>query len=124
MKQRTQARISPRYKLQKTNSENTNRTLTVKQLSVLLYHFYLTLENPDFLFCDSDKSLSQFQADLNQTVTISKENLEKLLWHLENAFEHKIYWNPERADFAAFIESFLEKGEKFDRLTCLIMSKK
>lgn len=123
-----QARIRPRVpysKIEKPTDPNAmpTRQLTAKQLAVLLYHFYLTLDNPDYEFLDADKTAGQFQAELNQMVKISQEHLEKLLWHTELAFENKMYWNPAEDDFESFVNSMLEKDEKFNRLYCLITKK-
>lgn len=118
------ARVTPRLNLNKVDKEGM-REISVKQLSLLMYHFYIMLDDPTLCgFNDSEKTASQFQAELNQRVKISTESLERLLYYLEIAYENQLYWNPAEEDFEHFVKGLLEKKEQFDRLTCLIMDKK
>lgn len=121
-----QARVSPRIiseKVVRSNNESF-RQITAKQLSILLYHFYMTVDDPDVGFLDADTNALKFQAELNQSVLISTENLEKLLYHLEYAYEKGCYWNPAEESFDYFVKGLVTKDEQFDRLMCLILKKK
>lgn len=117
------ARVTPRTKLI-SSDEPGFRRITVKQLALLIYHFYVTVDNPAIGFEDADQTAAAFQAELNQTVEISDEILEKLLWHLTLAFEENMYWNPAEETIDTFIKGLLEKDESFDKLFCLILNKK
>lgn len=117
------ARVTPRVSYEKKIDKET-RQLTAKQLAVLLYHFYLTVDDPDVGFPDAETSALKFQAELNQMVQISTENLERLMFHLELAYEKGCYWNPADEDFDYFVKGLITKNEQFDRLMCLILKKK
>lgn len=121
-----QARVSPRVVTEKTVTADgeVQRQLTAKQLAILLYHFYLTVDDPEVGFPDADTTALKFQAELNQKVLISTEHLEKLLFHLELAYEKNIYWNPAYEDFDVFLNGLLNKDERFERLSCLILKKR
>lgn len=117
------ARVTPRLNMNTVDKEGF-RELNIKQLSVLLYHFYIMLDDPTVCgFNDAEKTASQFQAELNQKVKISTESLERLLYYLEIAYENQLYWNPADEDFDIFVKGLLNKKEQFERLTCLIMEK-
>ena len=127
MKQKTDARVTPRIVTEKTVMEDGQvlRKLTAKQLSILLYHFYVGLvQKQDIGFPDADTSVLKFQAELNQEVTISTEHLEKLLFALEYANELGLYWNPAGEEMDYFVKGLLEKNEKFDKLSCLLLNKR
>lgn len=121
-----QARITPRVLKETTalkGSQNL-REISVKQLAVLLYHYYITLDDPSIGSEDSDKSAPAFQSALNQVVHIEEEDLEKLLWHMQMAYESDMYWNPAEEDYDLFIKGLVGKYERFDKLYCLIMKRK
>jgi hypothetical protein len=127
VKQRTDARVTPRVITEKTVKRDNEvlRKISVKQLSILLYHFYIGLvQKQDIGFPDAETSALKFQAELNQEVTISTEHLEKLLFALEYANELGLYWSPANEDMDYFVKGLLEKNEKFDKLSCLLLNKK
>lgn len=126
MKQKTDARVTPRVITEKTLIEEgqVKRKITAKQLSILLYHFYVGLvQKQDIGFPDAETSALKFQSELNQEVTISTEHLEKLLFALEYANELGLYWNPAGEEMDYFVKGLLEKNEKFDKLSCLLLKK-
>jgi len=118
------AKVTPRQKPVQPDNDPAIRKITARQLTVLLYHFYITVDAPSIGYEDADITASAFQADLDQELDISTVNLEKLLWHLTMAYEGNMYWNPAGEDYEFFIKGLLQKKETFDRLMCLILNKK
>lgn len=120
-----QAIVTPRLKKQKNEEQEDTRTISARQLMVLYYHFYLMLNDTSICgFNDCDKTAAQFQSEMDKEVRISKEMLEKLLYTTQIAFENNLYWNPADEDINAFIKGCIEKKEYFNKLTCLISTKK
>lgn len=124
---KTEARVTPRIRTEKTVKEDglVLRKITAKQLSILLYHFYVGLmQKHDIGFPDAETSALKFQAELNQEVLISTEHLEKLLFALEYANELGLYWNPAGEEMDYFVKGLIEVNEKFDKLSCLLLKKR
>lgn len=119
-----QARITPRITKDKATGNSGIRRITVKQLTVLLYHYWITLDDPLIGTEDAEESPLAFQAALSQEVDIEQSKLEKLLWHLQMAHESNMYWNPAQEDVEEFIKGMLGKKEHFNKLYCLIMEKR
>lgn len=118
------ARVSPiKKRVNQAAANEPKREITLRQLCVLLYHFYVSVDNPDIGFEDCEKTASQFQAELDRPVTLSKEQLEALLWHLELCFEEGMYWNPAKENIDFFVKKLLNPNERFDRLLCQILKK-
>lgn len=119
------ARVTPFKRIPKDEDLDPSlRVITVKQLTVLLYNLYITIDDPAIGFEDADQTAVAFQGELNQTVKISQENLEKLLWHTTMAYESNSYWNPAQEPYDQFVNSLLDKNETFDRLVCLLKRKR
>jgi hypothetical protein len=120
-----QARITPRVLKETTALDGSQkRAITVKQLAVLLYHYYITLDDPNIGSEDVEQSAPAFQSALNQEVVLDQGDLEKLLWHLQMAYESDMYWNPAEEEYDYFVKGLVGKNERFDKLYCLIMNKK
>lgn len=97
------------------------RTVTVSQMAVLLYHFFVGVNDPNIYYMDADDTAEKFQARINSEVEVSKEDLEKLLYYTTLAYETKTFWHPGKEEYARFIRSFLTPEERYDQLSGLIV---
>lgn len=100
-----------------------NRQLTVQQLTVLLYHFYIGITDPDVYYVDAEETADQMQQALRQTVEVPGELLEKLLWYLTVAEEQGMYWNPEGREYNTFVRELIQAHESYDKLMGLIINR-
>lgn len=100
------------------------RYVTISQLFVLLYHFYVGVNDPDVYYLDAEETAEKFQGRINAEVELSKEDLEKLLYYTTLAYENKTYWNPAQGDYEGFVRSLLTNEEQYDQLLGYIVPKK
>jgi len=98
------------------------RTVTISQLAVLLYHFYMGVQDPDVYYFDADETAEKLQARINTEVEVPLDALEKLLYYTTIAHETKTYWHPGTEDYERFVRSFLTSDEKYDQLLGLIVN--
>lgn len=104
--------------------ENDNRVVTISQLVILLYHFYIGVNDPSVYYFDSEESADKLQGRVNKEIEIPKDVLEKLLFYSTLAYETQTFWHPGNEDYVQFIRSFLDKTEKYDQLSGLIVENK
>lgn len=122
--QRRLAKVLGISKQKDANSEVApNRQLTVQQLTVLLYHFYIGITDPDVYYVDADETADQMQQALRQTVEVPGDLLEKLLWYLTVAEEQGMYWNPEGREYNTFVRELIQAHESYDKLMGLIINR-
>lgn len=122
--QRRLAKVLGVSKQKDANSEVApNRQLTVQQLTVLLYHFYIGITDPDVYYVDAEETADQMQQALRQTVEVPGELLEKLLWYLTVAEEQGMYWNPEGREYNTFVRELIQAHESYDKLMGLIINR-
>jgi len=122
--QRRLAKVLGVSKQKDANSEAApNRQLTVQQLTVLLYHFYIGITDPDVYYVDAEETADQMQQALRQTVEVPGELLEKLLWYLTVAEEQGMYWNPEGREYNTFVRELIQAHESYDKLMGLIINR-
>lgn len=117
--QRSLAKVIP----PKKDLEKQYRKVTVQQLAVLLYHFYIGVTDPDIYYMDSDESAEKFYQRLEQEVEIDLETLEKLLWYLTAAYESDRYWNPADIPYEQFTKTVAKQGDNYNQLLSLILEK-
>lgn len=122
--QRRLAKVLGVSKQKDANSEAApNRQLTVQQLTVLLYHFYIGITDPDVYYVDAEETADQMQQALRQTVEVPGELLEKLLWYLTVAEEQGMYWNPEGREYNTFVRELIQAHESYDKLMGFIINR-
>jgi len=123
--QRPLARVKGLKQDKRTAPEDIKiRKVSIQQLTLLMYFYYIGVTDPDIYYEDADVSPEQFQKQLAQEVDIDQEVLEKLLWYMTMCHESGRYWHPEQVEYQTFVRSMLEKEEGFDQLLCRILDKK
>lgn len=119
--------IDPRIK-PKANPQTPDeaiRQVSIQQLALLLYHYYIIVDHPLFgPDMDADKSPREFLASLNNKIDIKKDELEKLMYNMQLAYEIGMYFSPDDVSIKDRFKNILAgSDEEFDPLYCLIRSK-
>lgn len=107
-----------------TSLESDKRTVTLSQMAILLYHFYIGMSDPEIYYLDAEESADKLQGRINVEVEIPKDALEKLLFYTTVAHENKTFWHPGKEEYGKFVRSFLTQEEKYDQLSGLIVNNK
>lgn len=107
---------------EKLSGEELNlRKLTVQQFSVLLFHFYIGISDPEIYYEDAEISPERFQNLLDQEVELEQGLLERLMYYSTLANETRTFWHPASDSYEKFIQGILIPGEKYDKLLNLIL---
>lgn len=106
-------------------NKNESRNVTLSQLATMLWHLYAVSADPELGYLDSDISFKHFLDNkLNRTISISKQDLERLLWASHVAHQNGIFWAPNKKSLQDFIKDvIISTDEEFDYKLNLITLK-
>lgn len=94
---------------------NDTRFLSIGQLAILLWHLYITTNEPAVGYLDAHRDLNSFVKNiLGQRVKIRKRDLEQLLWAVNTANELGYYYHPNNVEASKFIKDFLSHDEAYN----------
>lgn len=98
-------------------------SITLEDALVLIYHLQMGNGLPDVGYEDTEILLNEILAELNKSIYIKVDTLERALWSTNMMRERGFFWHPKGRSFNDFIARMLPNFLRFDRKYNLIVER-
>jgi hypothetical protein len=96
------------------------KALRVLDISVLLYHVYQGLKNPEVGFEDAEETLNSLSKRLNYKFLVDPKILESCLWSCNLLNEQGKWWHPKDRTFDEFLKDVLGEDSFNKTYNCIV----
>jgi hypothetical protein len=91
-----------------------NRKIYIFDLAVLVFNLIVAARDSNIGYEDPDRTVDRLEKVVNKLASIKQHDLECLLYSSNLLDEKGKFFHPKKTKFKTFVQSILDKNERFD----------